>query len=70
MKITFTKHSEARIKKRKILKQEVLEAIKQPNRIFKKYQKYYYVKKLNRGKIEVLCDKTENNIKIITVYWI
>jgi len=70
MNIIFTKHSENRTKTRRILKKEVVEAIKQPDRIFKKYGKYYYIKKLNRGKIEIICEITENNIKIITVYWI
>jgi len=55
--IEFTRHAEFRIIKRKILKQEVLGAIRQPDKILKKYDKYYFQKSLNRGKIEVVCEK-------------
>ena len=70
MKIIFTHHAETRIEIRKILKEEIINAIQQPDKIIKKYDKHYYQKKLNRGTIEIVCEKTENNINIITVYWI
>jgi len=70
MKIVFTAHAEQRIKKRNLLKEEIILAIEQSDKIMKKYSKYYYQKKLQRGIIEVCCEKTENNINIITVYWI
>ena len=70
MKITFTKHSEDRLLKRKILKEEIIEIIKKPDKIIKKYGKYCYQKRLERGKIEICCEKIENNIKVITIYWI
>jgi len=70
MEIVFTMHAEYRILKRNILKQEVIEAIRYPDLTFKKHGKYYYKKAMDRGKIEVVCEKTENNIKVVTLYWV
>ncbi|MBD3259857.1 DUF4258 domain-containing protein [Candidatus Woesearchaeota archaeon] len=70
MKIIFTRHSEQRIKKRKITKEDIREAINYPDLINKKHNKLYSRKKLERGNIEVCCEKIENIIKIITVYWV
>ena len=70
MEIVFTKHAEFRIRKRKILKQEIINTIKYPDMIIKKHGKYYFQKKLDRGIIEVCCEKTERYINIITVYWV
>ena len=70
MNITFTNHAESRIKKRKIQKHEVIDAIKYPDKILKKHGKYYFQKSLERGKIEVAAEKIENNIKVITLYWL
>jgi hypothetical protein len=61
---------EYRIGKRKLLKEEVIDAIKNPDRTIKKYGKHYFQKKLDRGTIEVPCIKTERNIKALTVYWL
>jgi hypothetical protein len=70
MKIVFTHHAELRLKKRKILREEAIEAIKFPDRTIKKYGQHYYQKQLGRGAIEVVCEKTESNINIITIYWL
>jgi len=70
MRITFTKHAELRMIKRKILKQELIDAIKYPDKVLKKHGKYYFQKTLDRGNIEIVCQKIETNIKIITLYWI
>jgi len=70
MEITFTFHAEFRIQKRKLLKEEVIEAINFPDQIIKKWGKYYYQKKLNRGTIEIVAERTERNINIITIYWL
>ncbi|VVB81709.1 Uncharacterised protein [uncultured archaeon] len=70
MEIIFTSHAEFRIKKRKLLEQEVVDTIRYPDITIKKYDKYYFQKKLERGTIEVSCEKTERYIKVITVYWI
>jgi len=68
--VIFTFHAELRIRKRNLSKEEVLEAIKFPDEIIKKQGKYYYQKRLNRGIIEVVVERTEKNINIITIYWL
>jgi hypothetical protein len=70
MDITFTKHAEHRLIKRKVSKDEILEIIKYPTEIKKKYGKYYFQKELVRGKVVVVCEKTQNHINIIPLYWI
>ena len=70
MNIIFTNHALARIEKRKLLKQEVLDAIKYPDKTIKKHEKYYYQKKLGRGIIEIVTEKTESNLNVITMYWL
>ncbi len=70
MDILFTSHAEYRVKKRKLTKQEVLDAIKSPDKIIKKHGKYYYQKKLDRGTVEIVTERTEKNINIITIYWL
>lgn len=69
MKILFSKHAEQRIEKRKMLKEEVEDAVKYPDVTLKKHGLYYYQKRLQRGSIEVCCQRTERNINIITIYW-
>lgn len=70
MKIIFTIHAEERIKKRNITKEEVLEVIKFPDKILRKYGKYYYQKKVQRGTMEIIAELTESNLNIITIYWL
>lgn len=70
MHIIFTKHAYDQMEERKLLKYEVIEAVKRPTKVIKKHGVYYYQKKLDRGIIEMPCERTESHIKIITVYWI
>ena len=70
MKILFTEHGEERLERRKFSKSEIIEAIKFPDKILKKHRMHYYQKKLERGKVEIVCEKTEKHIKVITLYWI
>ena len=70
MKIIFTEHADERLERRKFLKEEIIEAIKFPDKILKKHDKYYHQKVLGRGKVEVVCEKTEKHIKVITLYWL
>jgi len=58
------------LKKRKLFKEEVLDAINSPDKQIKKYDKYFIQKRLSRGTIEVCCEKTGTHIKVITIYWI
>ncbi|MAE42160.1 hypothetical protein CMO93_00180 [Candidatus Woesearchaeota archaeon] len=70
MKIILTNHAELRLKKRKILGDEVLDAVKNPDKTIKKHGQFLFQKQLDRGLIEIACEKTENNLKVITVYWL
>ena len=70
MEITFTIHAELRLERRKLLKEEVIDAIKSPDKTIKKHGRYYYQKKLNRGTIEVVVEKTESNLNAVTIYWL
>lgn len=70
MEFIFTIHAGLRINKRGLTNEEVIEAIKRPDLTLKRHEKYYSQKNLGRGKIEVVYEKTEKYIKIITVYWL
>ncbi len=69
MDIVFTDHAKNRIRKRKIKKEEVIDAIDYPDKIHKLEGKYYSQKDLRRGKIEVVYQK-DKYINVITVYLI
>ena len=70
MEFIFTIHAELRINKRRLTKEEVIDTIRHPDLTLKRHEKYYSQKNLGRGKIEVVHEKTEKYIKIITVYWL
>ena len=70
MVIVYTKHAELMLKERRISKEEVEDAIRYPEKTRKIYGIYYSVKKLQIGKIEVVYERRESYIKIITVYWL
>ena len=70
MGFIFTIHAELRIKKRKLTKEEIIDTVKYPDITLKKYDKYYVQKKIKRGTIEVVYEKKEKFIRIITVYWL
>ena len=70
MKIIFTKHAEFRLEKRGISKEDAIFTIKNPDKTIKKHGKYYIQKKIERGNIEIVIEKKESFIKIITLYWL
>ncbi len=70
MEIKFTLHAKHKIKKRNLSEQEIIESINSPNKTIKKHGKLYLQKNIGRGTIEIVCKLIENNIKVITVYWI
>ena len=70
MKIVLTIHLKEQLGIRNIFEEEVIEAIRFPLFVTKKHGKYFYKKKLHRGTIEACCEVIENNIKVITVYWV
>jgi hypothetical protein len=69
MEIVFTLHVKERIKKRKITEEEIIYAVKSPDKLNKKYGKYYAQKDIGRAKIEVVYEK-DKTINIVTVYYI
>jgi len=66
----FTNHAKDRINKRNLTELEVIESIEHADKILTRQDKYYAQKLIREGKIEVVFEKGENYIKIITVYWI
>jgi hypothetical protein len=70
MRIVFTVHAGFRIRKRKISPEEIIETLKWPEKLSKRDGKYYAQRHIGRGRIEIVCEKTENYIKIVTVYWV
>lgn len=70
MDIFYTDHAKRSINKRKVHLVWIEETIKYPDRTIKSEGKYYLRKKLNGYTLEVVCEKKENYIKVITLYWI
>lgn len=70
MNIIFTNHAREKLQRRKISEEEAIEAIHFPNKIEKKHGKYFFQKQLERGTIEVVCERTEKHINIITICWV
>ncbi len=70
MEITFTVHALARLKEREISQELVIEVIRFSDNIIKKHGKYYYQKSFHQGTIEVVVEKEEKNLNVITVYWL
>jgi len=69
MEIVFTEHVKDRIKKRRIGKDKIINAIKYPEKTIKKKGKYYVQRNIGSAKIEVVYEK-DKYIKVITVYYI
>lgn len=69
MKIIFTEHAKDRLKKRRISEDEVIDAIKYPEKTTKREGKYYVQKNIQRAKIEIVYEK-DKYIKVITIYYI
>ncbi len=69
MDIEFTDHVKNRLKKRKIKEEEIINAINNPDKIYRLEGKYFVQKDLNRGKIEIIYQK-DKYITVITVSWI
>ena len=69
MEIIFTKHALARMKKRQITEDEIINSIQYPEKISKRVGKFYVQKNIDRANIEVVYEK-DKYIKVITVYYI
>ena len=66
----FTAHALLRMKKRGVSKEDVEDAVQYSDLTLRKQGKYYARKNTGRGTAEVVYEKTENYIKVITVYWV
>lgn len=69
MDIKYTLHAEKQIRDRKIEKVWIEETIKSSDKVKRKDNKYYIIKKLNRKTLKVIYVK-EKYIKVITNFWI
>ena len=69
MQIIYTKHAELQIGERHIEKVWIEETIKAPDKVKRKGNKYYAVKKLNGNTLKVVYVK-EKYIKVITSFFI
>jgi hypothetical protein len=69
MEVSYTKHCEERMVKKKIEKVWVYETIKYPDKMLIKNGKNYAEKKINGGSLKVVYIK-EKYLKVITVYWV
>lgn len=70
MKIFFTLHAEHRMKARGIQKEDVIEAISQPENFSKRGRKRYYQRTSGFRRLEVVCEEVTDCLKVITVYWV
>ena len=68
MKIVFTGHVLYKMRKRKVEKVWVADAIRYPDMTSTDNNKYRVMKKLNGKTLEVIYSK-EKYIKVITVFW-
>jgi len=68
MEIIFTEHAKERMKKRHITEEEIINAVKYPDKTVKREGKYISKKNIGRGEIEVIYEK-DKYIKIITIYY-
>ena len=57
MNVIFTSYAEWRCEKRKILKEEALDAVQHADRIIKRGNRYFYRKKIRHGVIEVCAER-------------
>lgn len=68
MEIIFTEHARERMKKRHITEEEIVNAIKYPDKTIKREGKYIAKKNIERANIEIVYEK-DKYIKIITIYY-
>ena len=70
MMFVFSAHAKDRLVKRNLSEQDVVDAIVYSSITIKKQGKFYASKNIGRGTIEVVYEKTEKYISVITVYWV
>jgi hypothetical protein len=70
MNVIFTTHAEQRAKERNITKEEIINGLINPYKLQKTEEKNYCQKMTSRGVIEIVFQRKENNLIVITVYWV
>ena len=70
MKIVFTKHAEQRALERNITKDEIIDGLVNPYKLEKIGDKNHCQKYTSRGIIEIVFERIDSNLIVITVYWV
>ncbi len=68
MNVIFTIHAEQRAKERNITKEEIIDCLYNPYKLQKIENKHYCQKITPRGVIEIVFERKENNLIVITAY--
>jgi hypothetical protein len=70
MALAYTEHAKERMKHREISKSKVEETVNQPNFIVPSRQdRFIAVKKYGDKYLKVICEKSNDKITVVTVYW-
>jgi hypothetical protein len=70
MAITYTEHAKAQMKHRRILKSEVEETVLHPYfTVPSRLGRLIAVKKCGDKYLKAICEKSNDKITVITVYW-
>lgn len=70
MALTYTEHAKVRMKHRKILKSEVEETVLHPYfTVPSRLGRFIAVKKYRDKYLKAICEKSNDKITVITVYW-
>ncbi|MDO8427983.1 MAG: DUF4258 domain-containing protein [Candidatus Diapherotrites archaeon] len=70
MKYLLTGHAQERMHQRGVSLDLVIEVIEQAERIEKQKDTWIATKNTFKGRLEVVFQKTDTIIKIITTYWV
>ena len=70
MTITYTEHAKSRMKHRKILESNVEETVLHPYfTLPSRLGRFVVVKKYGSRYLKAICEKSNDKITVITVYW-
>ena len=70
MDFVFTFHALTRMHERSIGMNHVLNAVQTPHKLWRENERFFAQKQFTQRRLEVVYEKSENIIKIITVYWL
>jgi hypothetical protein len=70
MIIDYTEHAASRMRHRKITKREVEETVSRSESVFaSRFGRQVALKKYGEKYLKVICEKSNDKITVITVYW-